>query len=146
MRNFFLFIFLLITITLHAQSNSVSKIFVHAYSMSSSTVRPIDTLSIKKYAPLMVKIKHPKQFISKLENEILNKDTISLKLFKNQFVRLYFEVKLRNSRKSSVYISLGSSLLYNRKLYNFDKDLKVLIRASLPNRYKDYYIPIISKH
>jgi hypothetical protein len=130
----------LMCLPLRGQIPSVRKVELSAYSLSSSTLISIDTIRIHYSAPYKAKIKHPYQFISRLNILLSKKDTIPVSNFKLNYVRFLFKVYYKNGKNKSIYLAQGSSLLIDNKLYVLDRALKDLIREFLPD--KDILLPI----
>jgi hypothetical protein len=136
--------FSLVSSSLYAQGTRVLKICLNAYPLSSSTLVGVDSIQIKYSAPTKIKIKNAEKFLVELEKGLNKKDTISLRMFKPNFVRLFFRIYYKGGEIRSIYLAQGSSLLYGKKLYQLDNDLKHIIRKFIPN--KDGYLPVKSNN
>lgn len=122
------------------QGKPVKKIHLHAYPYSSSTLTGVDTTQLEYSAPTTLNLRHAATFLAALEQALGQRDTIALHSFRGNCVRFFFKVYYRDGGTRSIYLAQGRTLLYGKRLYTLDDELKQLIRGVIP--LADEYLPV----
>lgn len=123
-----------------AQAPRVRSVRLNAYPLSSSTLIGVDSVDIQQSAPTKVTLKQGKVFVRQLDKMLAAKDSIPMGRFKSRFVRFRFNVFYQGGTTRAIYVAQGSTLLSRGRLYRLDNELKILLRAFIPN--PDEYLPV----
>ena len=118
------------------------RVSLRAFPLGAFTKIPIDTGMIQVVHSMDAVLKRPARFVAELHAVLARKDTVSWQAFRPGFVRFWFHVT-SPSGSYNIYLAQGATLVWGRRLYRVDRELKVVFRRYIPE--KDTYLPVAKR-
>ena len=126
----------------HAFAQPKAMVHLKAFPLSAFTKLAIDTVTIQVSHSLATPLPHPTRFLRQLTRVLRHTDTVAASRFRHDFVRFAFRLTYPDGRQADAFVSKGSYLLLDQRVYPLGNPVRRVLRRNLPER--NDYLPLLT--